>query len=123
MAGIVTLQKQGHVAIVTGQALGGGLAGVCDRFIGNRMIGFYLRQANLLLLEGADPAQVDGALRRFGMAMGPHAMADMAGLDMQAAARARRRAEGRLAADDPSGAIGDRLVSAGRLRAVPLRGE
>jgi 3-hydroxyacyl-CoA dehydrogenase len=90
-------------------------AGVCDGFIGNRMIGRYLRQANLLLLEGALPEQIDAALRGFGMAMGPHTMGDMAGLDIQAAARKRRRAEGVLAPDDHFGAVGDRLVAEGRL--------
>ncbi len=93
----------------------GVVSGVCDGFIGNRMIGGYLRQANMLLLEGASPEQIDTALKRFGMAMGPHAMGDMAGLDIQAAARARRRAEGRIPADDPFGAVGDRLVAEGRL--------
>lgn len=89
-------------------------AGVCDGFIGNRMIGGYLRQANLLLLEGASPEQIDAALREFGMAMGPHQMGDMAGLDIQAAARKRRKAEGKLAPDDRAGIVGDRLVAEGR---------
>lgn len=90
-------------------------AGVCDGFIGNRMIGGYLRQANLLLLDGASPEQIDAALREFGMAMGPHQMGDMAGLDIQAAARTRRKAEGTLAPDDHAGIVGDRLVAEGRL--------
>jgi 3-hydroxyacyl-CoA dehydrogenase len=92
----------------------GVVSGVCDGFIGNRMIGGYLRQAGLLLLEGGSPDQIDRALRGFGMAMGPHQMGDMAGLDIQAAARVRRRAEGKLPADDPFGAVGDRLVAMGR---------
>lgn len=93
----------------------GVLSEVCDGFIGNRLIGGYLREAGLLLLEGAAPAQIDSALQRFGMAMGPHAMGDLAGLDIQAAARARRRAEGRVPADPRVGAVGDALVAAGRL--------
>jgi 3-hydroxyacyl-CoA dehydrogenase len=93
----------------------GVVCGVCDGFIGNRMIGGYLREAGLLLLEGAAPAHIDAALRDFGMAMGPHAMGDLAGLDIQAAGRARRRTEGKIPADPRYGAVGDALVAAGRL--------
>jgi 3-hydroxyacyl-CoA dehydrogenase len=93
----------------------GVVSGVCDGFIGNRMIGGYLREAGLLLLEGAPPEQIDDALRAFGMAMGPHVMGDLAGLDIQAAGRARRRAEGKIPDDPRYGAVGDALVAAGRL--------
>jgi 3-hydroxyacyl-CoA dehydrogenase len=92
----------------------GVVSGVCDGFIGNRMIGGYLKQANLLLFEGALPEQIDAALQNFGMAMGPHAMGDMAGLDIQAAGRRRRLAEGSLSPDEYYGAIADRLVAQGR---------
>ena len=51
-------------------------------FIGNRMLTPYLRQANLLVLEGASPAQIDKALTNFGWAMGPFAVSDLAGLDI-----------------------------------------
>lgn len=57
-------------------------ARVCFGFIGNRMIEAYLEEALALLLEGATPSQVDQALERFGMAMGPFTMADLAGLDV-----------------------------------------
>ena len=57
------------------------LSGVCYGFIGNRMLGGYGREAQMLLLDGCTPAQVDGALETFGMAMGPLAMGDLAGLD------------------------------------------
>jgi 3-hydroxyacyl-CoA dehydrogenase len=100
----------------------GVVCGVCDGFIGNRLIGGYLREAGLLLLEGAAPEQIDGALKRFGMAMGPHAMGDLAGLDIQAAARSRRRAEGKLGNDPRIGAVGDALVAAGRLGLKSGRG-
>jgi 3-hydroxyacyl-CoA dehydrogenase len=60
----------------------GVISGVCHGFIGNRMLSGYAREAGLLLLEGATPAQVDHALTQFGMPMGPFAMADMAGLDI-----------------------------------------
>ena len=65
------------------------LVGVCDGFVGNRMVSPYTREAHFLLEEGASPAQVDGALQRFGFAMGPLRMADMAGLDISWAARKR----------------------------------
>jgi 3-hydroxyacyl-CoA dehydrogenase len=66
------------------------LVGVCDGFVGNRMVSHYTREAYFLLEEGASPAQIDGALRRFGMAMGPLQMQDMAGLDISWAARKRQ---------------------------------
>jgi 3-hydroxyacyl-CoA dehydrogenase len=66
------------------------LVGVCDGFVGNRMVSHYTREAYFLLEEGCTPAQVDGALRRFGMAMGPLQMQDMAGLDISWAARKRQ---------------------------------
>jgi len=58
------------------------MAGNCPGFIGNRMIGGYSRQANLMILEGATPEQVDSVIYQFGLAMGPFAMADMVGLDL-----------------------------------------
>jgi 3-hydroxyacyl-CoA dehydrogenase len=60
----------------------GVVSGVCDGFIGNRMIEEYIRQATFLLEEGALAQQVDGALQNWGMAMGPFAMSDLAGLDI-----------------------------------------
>jgi len=65
------------------------LAGNCDGFVGNRMLSHYTREAHFLLEEGAQPQQVDGALQRFGMAMGPLRMTDMAGLDISWAFRKR----------------------------------
>src|SRR6185295_10199628 len=58
------------------------VSGVCDGFIGNRMLEPYLRQALRLIDEGALPAQVDRALEAFGMAMGPFRMSDLAGNDI-----------------------------------------
>ena len=58
------------------------LAGNCPGFIGNRMVGPYLREAQFLVEEGASVEQVNQALYDFGMAMGPLAMDDMAGLDI-----------------------------------------
>ncbi|HUX73254.1 MAG TPA: 3-hydroxyacyl-CoA dehydrogenase NAD-binding domain-containing protein [Steroidobacteraceae bacterium] len=69
------------------------VAGVCDGFIGNRMVEQYSRQAGFLLDEGALPAQVDRAMERFGFAMGPFRMSDLAGNDIGWAIRKRRQLE------------------------------
>lgn len=58
------------------------VSGVCDGFIGNRMLDPYFRQAAFLLEEGCTPAQVDRALEKFGFPMGPFRMSDMAGNDI-----------------------------------------
>ena len=60
----------------------GVLVGVCDGFVGNRMLYAYRRQADFLLEEGALPVQIDKAIYDFGMPMGPFQMADLAGLDI-----------------------------------------
>jgi 3-hydroxyacyl-CoA dehydrogenase len=65
------------------------VVGVCDGFVGNRLVAQYAREAEFLLEEGASPAQVDGALQAFGLAMGRFAMADLAGLDIGWAGRKR----------------------------------
>ncbi|MDR2156068.1 MAG: enoyl-CoA hydratase/isomerase family protein [Burkholderiaceae bacterium] len=69
------------------------VSGVCDGFIGNRMIEQYSRQAGFLLEEGATPQQVDKAIEKFGFAMGPFRMADLAGNDIGWAIRKRRSVE------------------------------
>ena len=66
------------------------VSGVCDGFIGNRMIEQYGRQGGFLLDEGCTPAQVDKAMEKFGMAMGPFRMGDLAGNDIGWAIRKRR---------------------------------
>ena len=66
------------------------VSGVCDGFIGNRMIEQYSRQAGFLLEEGATPEQVDKAMEKWGMAMGPFRMGDLAGNDIGWAIRKRR---------------------------------
>jgi 3-hydroxyacyl-CoA dehydrogenase len=63
------------------------VAGVCYGFIGNRMLGHYAREAQLCVIEGATPEQVDGAMEEWGMAMGPLAVFDLAGLDVGYKAR------------------------------------
>ena len=69
------------------------VSGVCDGFIGNRMIEQYGRQAGFLLDEGCTPQQVDRAVEKFGMAMGPFRMGDLAGNDIGWAIRKRRYVE------------------------------
>ena len=69
------------------------VSGVCDGFIGNRMIEQYSRQAGFLLEEGCTPAQVDRAIEKFGFAMGPFRMGDLAGNDIGWAIRKRRYVE------------------------------
>jgi len=69
------------------------VSGVCDGFIGNRMIEQYGRQAGFLLDEGCTPAQVDKAAEKFGFAMGPFRMSDLAGNDISWAIRKRRFSE------------------------------
>jgi 3-hydroxyacyl-CoA dehydrogenase len=85
MATVMTVAKQiKKVAVV---------AGVCDGFIGNRMIEQYGRQGGFLLDEGCTPEQVDKAIEKFGFAMGPFRMGDLAGNDIGWAIRKRRYVE------------------------------
>ncbi|HUQ10566.1 MAG TPA: 3-hydroxyacyl-CoA dehydrogenase NAD-binding domain-containing protein [Steroidobacteraceae bacterium] len=69
------------------------VAGVCDGFIGNRMINAYSQQALLMLEEGASPQQIDKAIESFGFAMGPFRMSDLAGNDISWHIRKRHYAE------------------------------
>ncbi len=69
------------------------VSGVCDGFIGNRMIERYSQQAGFLLDEGCTPSQVDKAIEKFGFAMGPFRMGDLAGNDIGWAIRKRRAVE------------------------------
>lgn len=71
----------------------GVVSGVCDGFIGNRMIEQYFRQAGFLLEEGALPEQVDKAIEKFGFPMGPFRMSDLAGNDIGWYIRKRRYTE------------------------------
>lgn len=90
----------------------GVLVGVCDGFVGNRMLYAYSRQSNFLLEEGALPEQVDKAIYDFGFPMGPFAMGDLAGLDVGWLIRKAR------AATRPSNLryspIADRICEMGR---------
>jgi 3-hydroxyacyl-CoA dehydrogenase len=87
------------------------VSGVCDGFIGNRMLEKYTQQAYFLLDEGASPEQVDGALQRWGMAMGPFTMYDMAGNDIGWEIRKRRYKE---RPDFVYSRVADRVCELGR---------
>jgi 3-hydroxyacyl-CoA dehydrogenase len=71
------------------------LAGVCDGFIGNRILTRYRQICDVMLIEGALPWQVDAAMRGFGMAMGPYEVQDLSGLDIAYANRKRLGWRGR----------------------------
>ena len=104
LAAVLALARRlGKIAVV---------AGVCHGFIGNRMLEGYTWQVRFLLEEGASPAEIDAALTGFGMAMGPCAVADLAGLDVS---WRKRKADAHLR--DPSkrySAVADRLCERGR---------
>ena len=88
------------------------LVGVCDGFVGNRMLQHYGRQAYRMLIEGALPQDVDGALYDYGLAMGPFAMGDLAGLDVGWRIRKRKMAElGLNRSDSP---VSDAIAELGR---------
>ena len=96
---IVRAEKTGKDVLATTMRLAkaikktGVVSGVCDGFIGNRMLEEYIRQSLFLLDEGASPEQVDGALQTWGLAMGPFAMYDLAGNDIGWHIRKRRYIE------------------------------
>lgn len=105
--------------IATGFALGkrlrkvSVLSGICDGFIGNRMLAAYRREADYLLADGALPYQVDQAMRAFGMPMGPYELQDLTGLQIAWANRKRN-----AATRDPNEryvTIADQLCEMGRL--------
>ena len=97
---VVVADNTAPDVVATGFALGKALgkisvrAGVCDGFIGNRILSTYRSAADHMILDGASPYRIDAALEAFGFAMGPFAVADLAGLDIGWAVRKRRRAEG-----------------------------
>jgi 3-hydroxyacyl-CoA dehydrogenase len=90
----------------------GVLVGVCDGFVGNRMLAAYLRQADFLLEEGALPQQIDHALYELGLAMGPYQMSDLAGLDVSWFIRQRQAAT--RPAELRYSVLADRICELGR---------
>jgi 3-hydroxyacyl-CoA dehydrogenase len=87
------------------------VSGVCDGFIGNRMIHQYGRESQALVMEGASPQQVDKAIEKWGMAMGPFRMGDLAGLDVGWYIRKRHYAEH---PEMPRAAVADAICELGR---------
>jgi 3-hydroxyacyl-CoA dehydrogenase len=89
----------------------GVVSGVCDGFIGNRMLEQYLRQCLFMLEEGALPQQIDKALERWGWVMGPFRMSDLAGNDVGWYIRKRRYVE---RPDFTYSRIADKICELGR---------
>ncbi len=100
---LAVARRMGKLGIVVGNGFG---------FVGNRMLYAYGRENQLMLLEGATPAAIDAALKSFGMAMGPNAVGDLAGLDI--GYRVRRERKDRPT-DPRYYRVADLLVEAGRL--------
>jgi len=92
----------------------GVLVGNCFGFVANRMIAYYMREAYLLLEEGASVSQIDRALVDFGMPMGPFAMQDIAGIDVGARIRQYLRSIGKERAEGPQSVVPDWLFDMGR---------
>jgi 3-hydroxyacyl-CoA dehydrogenase len=123
---VIVTRRATPEALATGLALGKRLrkitvpAGVCDGFIGNRIMSRYRREADYMLEDGALPHEVDAAMRDFGFPMGVFQMADLAGLDIGWAMRKRQ-----AATRDPSERyveIADRICEIGRLGRKTGRG-
>ncbi len=114
---VVVADKTAADVVATGFDLGKRLgkiavrAGVCDGFIGNRILAVYRTAADHMVLDGASPYQIDRALTGFGFAMGPFAVADLAGLDIGWMTR-KRKAAGRHA-DERVPTYIDRLCEQG----------
>ncbi len=123
---IVDADKTAPEVLATGFALAKALkkvpvrAGVCDGFIGNRILRVFRLAADHMILEGASPFQIDRALEGFGFAMGPYAVADLAGIDIGYMTRQRLRPT-----KDPQerwGDWADKLYEMGRLGRKTGRG-
>ncbi|MDU9416234.1 3-hydroxyacyl-CoA dehydrogenase [Pseudomonas sp. zfem005] len=110
--GAKTAKSVLDAALVLGKRMGkvSVIAGNCDGFIGNRMLATYVREARMMLLEGAYPHQVDAALQGFGFAMGPFRMYDVVGIDLEWRAR-ELSGQGQ---DDPAVQVDNRLCALGR---------
>ncbi|PRX35074.1 3-hydroxyacyl-CoA dehydrogenase [Meinhardsimonia xiamenensis] len=114
---VVVAEKTAPDAVTTGFALAKRLkkvavrSGVCDGFIGNRIMTHYRKAADYMLLDGASPSQIDAAIEEFGFAMGPFAVSDLAGLDIAWASRKRRAAT--RPAEERYVRVADRLCEAG----------
>ena len=112
LTGLDIARRIKKIGVVSGDGFG---------FIGNRMmLDGYFREAEQLLLEGAEPAQIDAAMERFGFAMGPFRVTDMGGVDIGTSVREQLFL--RETRQDPYFAVSDKLTSLGRLGQKTGRG-
>jgi len=98
-------KKLGKVGVVVGNCFG---------FVANRMLAYYMREAYLLLEEGASVPQIDKVLTDFGLPVGPYGMQDIAGIDVGARIRQYLKSIGKSRAEGPQSEIPDRLFEMGR---------
>jgi 3-hydroxyacyl-CoA dehydrogenase len=114
---IVRAEKTANDVMATSMAVAkrigkvGVQAGVCDGFVGNRMLHAYGGEVQAMLLEGATPNEIDSALEAWGMAMGPLAVSDLAGLDVGYRIRKERKLTGEAA---QLARVPDKIVEMGR---------
>jgi 3-hydroxyacyl-CoA dehydrogenase len=107
-------------AIATSLKLGrrlnkvGVVVGNCFGFVANRMLAYYMREAYLLLEEGASVPQIDKVLTDFGLPVGPFGMQDIAGIDVGARIRQYLKSIGKTRAEGPQSEVPDRLFELGR---------
>jgi 3-hydroxyacyl-CoA dehydrogenase len=92
----------------------GVVVGNCFAFVANRMLAYYMREALLLLEEGATVPQIDKAMTDFGMPVGPFGMQDIAGIDVGWRIRQFLKSIGKTRAEGPQSAVPDRLYEMGR---------
>ena len=98
-------KKLGKVGVVVGNCFG---------FVANRMLAYYMREAYLLLEEGASVEQIDRVLTDFGLPVGPFGMQDIAGIDVGWRIRQHLKSAGKTRAEGPQSAVPDRLYELGR---------
>jgi 3-hydroxyacyl-CoA dehydrogenase len=117
---IVRGRETSAETIATSVALGkrlakvGAVVGNCFGFVANRMLAYYMREALLLLEEGASVPQIDGVLTAFGMPVGPFGMQDIAGIDVGARIRQYLASVGKTRAEGPQSEVPDKLYELGR---------
>jgi len=92
----------------------GVVVGNCFGFVANRMLAYYMREAYLLLEEGASVEQIDRVLMDFGLPVGPYGMQDIAGIDVGARIRQHLALSGKTRAEGPQSEVPDRLFAMGR---------
>ena len=117
---IVRGRQTSDTVIATSLAVGrqigkiGVVVGNCFGFVANRMLAYYMREAYLLLEEGATVEQIDRVLVEFGMPVGPFTMQDIAGIDVGTRIRQHLAKLGKTRADGPQSEVPDRLFDLGR---------